>query len=417
MCGGSRRTARRTCPRTRRRCDRLGREERVRVPGPAGLGPRVARYASRPGSWTAVIGLLAVLGGRDELEPAVGLAAPPRIRSARAATSFAGTWMPICVSVTTSWREVGGRVDDAHGGDPSGAARPARQRRSSLEDRGRDLGRAVAHQVVGGAREAGEPDRPATCRRSRASRTAAAPRAGPRCRQTRARAARRPAPRRRRGRRRVRGEHRPHDRLDDVRPDRPDDVAGGGLDDGVPGGPLLVGVPASRGRRPAVREAGVHRPQDLGRLVEAAQELVDVDPGRRLHPLPAAVHQDQAGAPRPEGARRGGRHGPPEPVTGDHDRPIAQQAGTLGDGDRVRGEAVEVVARPSGRPTGPARAGPRRRRASPGPGVAPPAPTTTRAGAGPAGAACRRPDAATPRRRTPGSSHGSGAGPSPRRRR
>ena len=45
-------------------------------------------------------------------------------------------------------------------------------------------------------------------------------------------------------------------------------------------GALLVGVPRRRVERPPVAQPRRHRAHDLGRLVEAAQELVDVEPVR-----------------------------------------------------------------------------------------------------------------------------------------
>ena len=98
-----------------------------------------------------------------------------------------------------------------------------------------------------------------------------------------------------------------------MRPDGPDDVTGGGLDDGVPGDPLLVGVPRRRVEGPPfAKQASMERMTSGGssrprRNSSTSTPVVD------LHPLPAAVHQDQAGAPLPEGASRGGRDDPPNP--------------------------------------------------------------------------------------------------------
>ena len=146
-----------------------------------------------------------------------------------------------------------------------------------------------------------------------------------------------------------------------------------------------------------VAEPRVHRAQDLGRLVEATQELVHVEVGRGLQPLPAAVDEHEAGAP---GTQANGRHrgdDRPEPVARDHDRPVRRQPGSLGHGDRVGRERLGVVARPSARRRAPGRAGRRRPWRSPSRAAARRAPTTTRAG-GARAAAGRRAGA----RRDPG---------------
>ena len=103
-----------------------------------------------------------------------------------------------------------------------------------------------------------------------------------------------------------------------MRPGRRHDPAGVRLDDGRARGPLLVGVPGRRVERRAVGEERGHRAHHLGRLVEAAQELVDVEPGRRLEDLPAAVDEDEPGAAIAEDRGRRGDDGP-EPVTGEDD--------------------------------------------------------------------------------------------------
>ena len=264
--------------------------------------------------------------------------------------------------------EVVGRVDDAHGRDPSGAGRgSALSRRSRrLEDRRRDLGGAVAHQVVGDARVAREADRRPARRAARLRRTGAAPR-GARPLSRRPQRDQRRHRRLHRGedRRRVVREHRPHDRLDDVRPNRADHVARGRLDHAVPRRAVLVRVPRRRVERPPVAEPGVHRAQDLRRLVEAAQELVDVDVGRRLEPLPAAVDEHEAGAPRSRGARPRRRRRSPRtrgPRARSARRPRSPEPSATATASAA--SVVEVVARPSARRTGPGRAGRRRPSAS-----------------------------------------------------
>ena len=100
--------------------------------------------------------------------------------------------------------------------------------------------------------------------------------------------------------------------------------------------PLLVGVPRGRIEPAPVGEERVHRAQHLGRLVEPAQELVDVDAARRLESLPAAVHEDEARAPRAEDGRV--RPRPSRRTRARRARPVpaAQRAGSLRDRDGVR---------------------------------------------------------------------------------
>ena len=77
------------------------------------------------------------------------------------------------------------------------------------------------------------------------------------------------------------------------------DPAGMRLDDRRPGSALLVGVPGRRIERRAVGEKCRHRAHDLGWLVDPTEELVDIDPGRRLQRLPAAIDEDQTRADAP----------------------------------------------------------------------------------------------------------------------
>ena len=83
--------------------------------------------------------------------------------------------------------------------------------------------------------------------------------------------------------------------------------------------PLLVGVPRRRVERGAVREKRRHRAHDLGRLVDPAEELVDIDAGRRLERLPAAVDEDEARAGVAEGLGGPRRNDRTEAVPGEDD--------------------------------------------------------------------------------------------------
>ena len=89
-----------------------------------------------------------------------------------------------------------------------------------------------------------------------------------------------------------------------------------------------------------------HRAHHLGRLVEPTQELLDVHPAGGLDGLPAAVYEDEAGAPLADVGRRPGSDDRSEPVTGEDD-PVArlgEQARPLGDGEDVARERLRVVA-------------------------------------------------------------------------
>ncbi len=60
------------------------------------------RKASRPGSWTAVIGASPCSVGATSSNPP-SASSVARIRSARSGISLAGTWTPIDVWVMASW--------------------------------------------------------------------------------------------------------------------------------------------------------------------------------------------------------------------------------------------------------------------------------------------------------------------------
>ena len=122
------------------------------------------------------------------------------------------------------------------------------------------------------------------------------------------------------------------------------------LDDGRPRGAFLVGVPAGRVEGCAVGQEGRHGAHDLRGLVEAAQELRDVHPARRLEILPTAIDEDEAGAAVGQVGRGPRRHDGPEAVPGEHDPVIAvgQQSRALGCRGDVLGERHWVVARRRG---------------------------------------------------------------------
>ena len=64
------------------------------------------------------------------------------------------------------------------------------------------------------------------------------------------------------------GEHRLDRRGQGVRPDADHDLARRDLHDGGPCRGLLVGVPGRRVERPAIREVGAHRAEDLRRFLD-----------------------------------------------------------------------------------------------------------------------------------------------------
>ena len=147
-----------------------------------------------------------------------------------------------------------------------------------------------------------------------------------------------------------------------MRPRRRHEATGRRLDDRGPCGPLLVGVPGRRVPRSAVAQVGGHRAHDLGRLVERAQELVDVLAGRLGDVGEPAVDEDEAGAALAEPRRGRRRHDRRRTVTGEHDRAVLERARSLGDRDDVAGSARPARTRrsPSARPTGRGRGGPSR---------------------------------------------------------
>ena len=94
-----------------------------------------------------------------------------------------------------------------------------------------------------------------------------------------------------------------------------------------------------------IGQEGTHRGQDLGRLVEPAQELVDVHLAGLPKVLPAPVDEQQAGTAGSKGGRRLRRHDCPEPVAREHD-PIFgldQQLRPFGDRDCVTGQGRQAV--------------------------------------------------------------------------
>ena len=110
-----------------------------------------------------------------------------------------------------------------------------------------------------------------------------------------------------------------------------------GLDDRRPRRLLLVGVPRGRVEGLAVGEVGRHRAHHLGRLVETAQELVDIHPAGGLDRLPAAIDEHEPGTALAHLGRRPGRDDRPEPVAGEDDPVVGgrQQSRALGDRDDV----------------------------------------------------------------------------------
>ena len=119
-----------------------------------------------------------------------------------------------------------------------------------------------------------------------------------------------------------------------------------GLDDRGPGGLLLVGVPRRRVEGLAVGEVCRHGAHHLRRLVETAQELVDIDAARRLDRFPATIDQNEPGAALAHLGCRPGGDDRPEPMPGEDD-PVpgrGQQPRALGDRENVAGEGGFVVA-------------------------------------------------------------------------
>jgi hypothetical protein len=75
------------------------------------------------------------------------------------------------------------------------------------------------------------------------------------------------------------------------------------------------------GSKPPDRPGRRHGTQNLGWLVDVAQELVDIHAGGRLDRLPATVDEHEPGAPLAKRQRGPGRDDRPEPVAGE-DHPI-----------------------------------------------------------------------------------------------
>ena len=145
---------------------------------------------------------------------------------------------------------------------------------------------------------------------------------------------------------RVVEEHRPDARLGRVRTGGGNDLARVRLDDGGPRRGVLVRIPAGRVERLAIGQEGRHRAHHLGWLVEAAQELVDIDPAGGLERLPAAIDQDQPGAAVADRGRGPRSDDRAEPMTGEDDAVgrAGEQARAFRDREHVIGERGWVVA-------------------------------------------------------------------------
>ena len=104
----------------------------------------------------------------------------------------------------------------------------------------------------------------------------------------------------------------------------------------------------------AVGEERAHRAHDLGRLVEAAQELVDVHAGGRLERLPAAVDEDEPGAAVAEGRRGRGSDDRAEAVAGQDvaSSPSASSPDPSATARTSLGQDAEVVGAVLGRGVG-----------------------------------------------------------------
>ena len=248
----------------------------------------------------------------------------PRARrgSARPARRprWPGSATPMYVSIVMSWPEVGRRVDDLHRDRVPRWPVVAGDRQDRRADR---LG-TVAHQVVpvvAERRARGSGVRPAAARAAEAAARARRPR--PASSSAAATSATTGA---------VDGRQR-------RRAGRSANIArtlassACGRVDGTTL-PACVSTTVARAARSwsasqvagskaarSARNAAIER-MHLGRLVEAAQELVDVHAGGRLERLPAAVDEHEPGAALAERRRRPGRDDRPEPVAGEDD-PVA----------------------------------------------------------------------------------------------
>ena len=201
--------------------------------------------------------------------------------SARSATSLAGIGRPRHVSVRDVVAEMRACVDDLQVVPSSPEAYPARP----TENRGSSRRRAGSASGCGPWRRGLTTSiggRPApgggevAARATIGARTAPSVIAGPIL------------------------EHRLDAGGEGVWPRRGHEPARRRLDDRRPGRRFLVGVPRRGIEAGPFGKIGRHRPKDLRRLVEAAQELVGLHPGRGRDVLPAAVDEDEPPAPLAE---------------------------------------------------------------------------------------------------------------------
>src|SRR4029078_6559353 len=88
-------------------------------------------------------------------------------------------------------------------------------------------------------------------------------------------------------------EHRPDGGLRRVRASGRDDATRVRLDDRRESRPPLVAVPRRGVELAAVPEERGHRAHDPGRLFETTEELVDIEAGRLLQRLPAAIDEHE----------------------------------------------------------------------------------------------------------------------------
>ena len=171
-------------------------------------------------------------------------------------------------------------------------------------------------------------------------------------------------------------EHRADARLGGMRARGRDDASGMGLHDGRAGCPILILVPAGRVERLAVSEERGERAHHLWRFIETPQELVRIEPGRRLERFPAAVDQDHAGAGRAKERRCPDGHDRAETVScQDHARRVMRpEPRALRHGDHVACLEIDVVGAVLGRRVGQAMAAQvHRHEASPTSGTTDPA--------------------------------------------
>ncbi len=137
--------------------------------------------------------------------------------------------------------------------------------------------------------------------------------------------------------------------LEGMRPDRRHDVTRGHLDDGLPGGVLLVGIPVDGIPRPPVGQVGVHRGEHLGRFGQVAQEFGRGQTRLGGDVLPTAVDQDEPGAAVAQQVGRPRGHDRTVAVPG-QDHPAARTRGSVveqprpfGDRHHVLGQGRRVV--------------------------------------------------------------------------